>query len=91
MSVKLIKNIGLENARNSVVPVSCQNLNNLGHVFLMFLKAKNVHKRLLRTVSTSVTAHTFCASRDTPVSYGWFLLIQRYFLRGLKLCGESRP
>ena len=26
-----------------------------------------------------VTEHTFCASRDTPVSYGWCLLIQGYF------------
>ena len=30
----------------------------------------------LRTVSTFVTAHTFCASRDARVSYGWCLLIQ---------------
>ena len=30
----------------------------------------------LRTVPTIVTAHTFCASRDTRVSYGWCLLIQ---------------
>ena len=45
---------------------------------------------LLRTVPTFVTAHTFCASRDSRVSYGWCLLIQGYFLRGLKLCGESR-
>ena len=34
---------------------------------------------ILRTVPTIVTAHTFCASRDTKVSYGWFLLIQEYF------------
>ena len=34
---------------------------------------------LLRTVPTIVTAHTFCASRDTRVSYGWCLLIQEYF------------
>ena len=33
----------------------------------------------LRTVPTIVTAHTFCASRDTRVSYGWCLLIQGYF------------
>ena len=33
----------------------------------------------LRTVHTFVTAHTFCSSRDTRVSYGWWLLIQRYF------------
>ena len=30
-----------------------------------------IHKRFgLRTVPTIVTAHTFCASRDTRVSYG---------------------
>ena len=34
-----------------------------------------------RTVPTFVTAHTFCASRDTRVSYGWWLLIQDYFAR----------
>ena len=28
---------------------------------------------------TFVTAHTFCASRDTRVSYGRCLLIQGYF------------
>ena len=28
-------------------------------------------------VPTLVTAHTFCASRDTWVSYGWCLLIRR--------------
>ena len=33
----------------------------------------------LRAVPTIVTAHTFCASRDTRVSYGWCLLIQKYF------------
>ena len=33
----------------------------------------------LRTVSAFVTAHTFCASRDTRVSYGWYHLIQGYF------------
>ena len=33
----------------------------------------------LRTVPTFVTAHTFCASRDARVSYGWCLLIQGYF------------
>ena len=40
----------------------------------------------LRTVPTIVTAHTFCASRDTrvvPANTG-------IFLRGLKLCRESR-
>ena len=28
---------------------------------------------------TFVTAHTFCALRDTWVSYGWCLLIQGFF------------
>ena len=37
-----------------------------------------------RTVPTIVTAHTFCASRDIRVSYGWCLV------RGLKLRGENR-
>ena len=37
-------------------------------------------------VPTFVTAHTFCVSRDTRVSYGWYPLIQGYFLSGLKLC-----
>ena len=31
-------------------------------------------------VPTFVTAHVFCASRDTRVSYGWCLPIQGYFL-----------
>ena len=34
---------------------------------------------VLRTVPTFVTAHTFCASRDTPVSNVSCLLIQGYF------------
>ena len=38
-----------------------------------------LNKLELRTVPTIVTAHTFCASRDTQVSYGWCLLIQEYF------------
>ena len=33
----------------------------------------------LRTVPTIVTAHAFCAFRDTRVSYGWCLLIPGYF------------
>ena len=33
----------------------------------------------LRTVPTIVIAHTFCASRDGRISYGWCLLIQGYF------------
>ena len=32
-----------------------------------------------RTVPTIVTAHTFCASRDARVSYGWCILSQEYF------------
>ena len=35
----------------------------------------------LRTVPTIVTAHTFCASRYTRVSYGWCLLVQKFFAR----------
>ena len=42
----------------------------------IFFFDKNIN---LRTVPTFVTAHTFCASRDTRVSYGWFLLIQQFF------------
>ena len=34
---------------------------------------------VLRTVPTIVTAHTFCASQDTRVSYGWCLRIWGYF------------
>ena len=33
----------------------------------------------LRRVPTFVTAHTFWASQDTRVSYGWCLLTQGYF------------
>ena len=33
----------------------------------------------LRTVPTILSAHMFCASQDTQVSYGWCLLIQGYF------------
>ena len=44
----------------------------------------------LRTVPTIVIRHTFCAPQHTRVSYWWCLLIQGYFLRGLKLCGQSR-
>ena len=33
----------------------------------------------LRTVPTIVTAHTFCASPDTRISYRQCLLIQGYF------------
>ena len=51
---------------------------------------KKLSSLKLSTVPTFVTAHTFCASRDTRVSYRWRLLIQGYFLRDLKLSGESR-
>ena len=33
----------------------------------------------LRTVPIIVIAHTFCASRDTRISYRWRLLMQGYF------------
>ena len=36
-------------------------------------------KNNLRTVPTIVIVHTFCASRDTRISYAWCLLIQGYF------------
>ena len=57
---------------------------------MKYAKQTQLVFNVLRTVPTIVTAHTFCASRDTRVSYGWCLLIQEYFLRGLKLYGESR-
>ena len=38
----------------------------------------------LRTVPTIVTAHTFCASGDTRVSYEWCLLLQGYFFACFK-------
>jgi len=50
---------------------------------------KRKGKMILRTVSTIVIAHTFCASPDTRISYRQCLLIQGY-LRDLKLSGESR-
>ena len=45
---------------------------------------------MLRTVPTIVTAHTFCASRDTRFSYQLVPTSTGIFLRGLKLYGESR-
>ena len=36
-------------------------------------------------VPTIVTAHTFCVSRDTRVSYGWCLLIQEFFCAVLNI------
>ena len=45
----------------------------------------------VKDVPTFVTAHTFCASRDTWVSFLWVVPTNTgIFLRGLKLCGESR-
>ena len=44
---------------------------------LMYLKLD--YLRHLRTVPTIVTAHTFCASPDTRISYRQCLLIQGYF------------
>ena len=38
-----------------------------------------VFPALLRKVPTIVTAHTFCASRDTRVSCGWCPVTQEYF------------
>ena len=37
---------------------------------------QRVDKPQIMTVPTIVTAHTFCATRDTRVSYGWWLPIQ---------------
>ena len=48
--------------------------------FLGNLNRKD-RRRNLRTVPTFVTAHTFCASRDTRVSYGRCLLIRDIFAR----------
>ena len=45
----------------------------------LFEMSRERHFISLRTVPTFVTAHTFCASRDTQVSYGWCLLVQGYF------------
>ena len=44
-----------------------------------FMSRKTKPSVLLRTVPTFVTAHTFCASWDTRVSFRWCLLIQGYF------------
>ena len=38
-----------------------------------------IQKNILRTLPTFLTAHTFCASRDTGLSCGWCLLIQDIF------------
>ena len=44
-----------------------------------FTSRENTLLGSLRTVPTIVIAHTFCASPDTRISYGWCLLIQEYF------------
>ena len=44
----------------------------------------------LRTVPTIVTAHTFSASRDTRVSYGWCSLIQEYFCAQVLLVFQTK-
>ena len=52
----------------------------LGFFFkcLISLKTSKIC-HILRTVPTIVIAHTFCASRDTRVSFRWCSLIQGYF------------
>ena len=46
----------------------------------------------LRAVTTIVIAHTYCASQDTRYSdfLSAVLINTGIFLRGSKLCGESR-
>ena len=41
------------------------------------LKVKNIAQG--QCLLLLCAAHTFCTSQDTRVSYGWCLLIQRYF------------
>ena len=48
------------------------------------------YDRNLRAVPTIVTAHTFCASRDTRVFLSVMLSNTVIFLRSLKLSVESR-
>ena len=49
------------------------------------------HKTMgLRTVPTIVIAHTFCASPDTRISYGWCSLIQAYFCAVQNYVKKSR-
>ena len=80
-----------ENEKFTVVRSrSPQNLE-CGHFTLLFCRGRQRHVPKcktdvqsdyfcsLRTVPTFVTAHTFCASQDTRISYGWCLLIQGYF------------
>ena len=50
------------------------------------MRSNNSSEPSLRTVPTIVTAHTFCASRDTRVSVLWVVHSNTgIFLRGLKL------
>ena len=53
-------------------------------------KASKQAKSNLRAVLTIVTAHTFCASRDTQVFLLVMLTNTVIFLLGLKLSVESR-
>ena len=53
--------------------------------YCMFFCIRDCVMHILRTVPTSVIAHTFCASRDTRVSV--MLTNTWVFLRGLKLSG----
>ena len=69
--------------RTRFIHVACRETTNVyiyvGAPFFQFFLAVDFIRNILRTVPTIVTAHTFCASRDTRVSYGWWLLIQGYF------------
>ena len=56
----------------------CQAKYNSGGSSLIWVP-KDVSRMGLRMVPTFVTEHTLCASRDTRISDGWCLLIQRYF------------
>ena len=51
----------------------------VGDTMLCFDENKRLILDQLRTVPTIVTAHTFCASPDTRISYRQCLLIQGYF------------
>ena len=41
---------------------------------------------LLRTVPTIVIAHTFCASRDARISYGWYIFVEKAELSKCSYC-----
>ena len=58
-------------------------------VFSQYNRNSNLNLILNTILPTFVTAHTFCASRDTRVSYGWCLLIQGYFNAVLKLSEKA--